>query len=70
MLAGVTAAGVGAALVHQRYGTPDRQGLKLSPQNRVHYFTEAPPVFLAQSPLQIAVTLLLPAALAASVFTT
>ena len=68
MLAGVTAAGVGAALVHQRYGTPDRQGLKLSPQNRVHYFTEAPPVFLAQSPLQIAVTLLLPAALAALVY--
>ena len=68
MLAGVTAAGVGAALVHRRYGTPDRQGLQLSPQNRVHYFTEAPPVFLAQSPLQIAVTLLLPAALAALVY--
>lgn len=68
MLAGVTAAGVGAAVVHRRYGTPDRQGLQLSPQNRVHYFTEAPPVFLAQSPLQIAVTLLLPAALAALVY--
>lgn len=68
MVAGATAAGVGAALVHWRYGTPDRQGLQLSPQNRVHYFTEAPPVFLAQSPLQIAVTLLLPAALAALVY--
>ena len=65
MLAGVTAAGVGAAMVHRRYGTPDRQGLQLSPQNRVHYFTEAPPVFLGHGPFQIAVTLLLPAALAA-----
>jgi hypothetical protein len=40
----------------------------LSPQNRVHYFTEAPPVFFGQGPLQIAVTLLLPAALAALVY--
>lgn len=66
--AGAAAAGAGAALAHWRYGTPDRQGLALSPQNRVHYFTEAPPVFASHGPLQIAVTLLLPAALAALVY--
>jgi hypothetical protein len=66
--AGAAAAGVGAVLVHWRYGTPDHQGVPLSPQNRVHYFTEAPPVFLGHGPLQIAVTLLLPAALAALVY--
>ncbi|MCB1287215.1 MAG: DUF2567 domain-containing protein [Mycobacterium sp.] len=66
--AGVAAAGVGAVLVHWRYGTPDHLGVPLSPQNRVHYFTEAPPVFLGHGPLQIAVTLLLPAALAALVY--
>ena len=33
--------------------------------NRVHYFSEAPGVFAGHGPLQIAVTLLLPAALAA-----
>ena len=68
VVAGLTAAGVGAALVHWRYGTPDRQHLHLTPENRVHYFTEAPPVFLGHSPFQIAVTLMLPAALAALVY--
>lgn len=63
--AGGSAAGVGAALAHWRYGTPDRQGVALSLENRVAYFTEAPPVFLGHGPFQIAVTLLLPAAIAA-----
>lgn len=65
VIAGTAAAAVGAAVAHVRYGTPDRQGVVLTPQDRVHYFTEAPPVFLGASPFQIAVTLLLPAALAA-----
>jgi hypothetical protein len=56
---------VGAALAHCRYGTPDHQGVALTQENRVHYFTEAPGVFPGHGPLQIAVTLLLPAALAA-----
>jgi len=63
--AGAAAAGVGAALAHGRYGTPDHQGVSLTQENRVHYFTEAPGVFAGHGPLQIAVTLLLPAALAA-----
>jgi hypothetical protein len=68
LAAGAAAAGTGATLVHWRYGSPDRQGLQLSPQNRVHYFTEAPRVFFGHGPLQIAVTLLLPAALAALIY--
>jgi len=63
--AGAAAAGTGAALAHGRYGTPDRQGLVLSQENRVHYFIEAPPVFASHGPFQIAVTLMLPAAVAA-----
>lgn len=67
--AGGAAAGAGAALAHWRYGTPDHQGVPLSPENRVAYFTEAPPVFMGHSPFQIAVTLLLPAAVAVFVYT-
>lgn len=63
--ASASGAGVGATLMHARYGTPDHAGVSLSPENRVHYFTEAPPVFLGHSPLQIAVAVLGPAALAA-----
>jgi len=66
--AGAAAAGVGAALAHWRYGTADHPGVVVCPQDRVHYFTEAPPVFVGHHPLQIAVTLLLPAALAALVY--
>ena len=66
--AGGASAGVGAALAHARYGTPDHAGVQLSSENRVHYFTEAPPVFVGHGPLQVAVTLLLPAALAALVY--
>jgi hypothetical protein len=68
IVAGGAATGVGAALAHARYGTADHAGVALSKENRVHYFTEAPPVFVGHSPLQIAVTLLLPAALAALVY--
>ncbi len=64
IVAAAAAAGVGVALAHWRYGTPDRN-VELSPQNRVAYFTEAPPVFPGHHPLQIAVALLLPAAVAA-----
>lgn len=68
VVAAAVATGVGAVLVHERYGTPDRSNLNLTPEDRVRYFTEAPPVFLGHGPLQIAVTLLLPAALAALVY--
>lgn len=59
------AAGVGAVLVHGHYGTVPFETAPVSPQNRVYYFSEAPPVFFAHGPLQIATTLLFPAAMAA-----
>ena len=66
--AGGAAAGTGVALAHWRYGTSDHKGVPLSPENRIAYFTEAPPVFMGHSILQVAVTLLLPAALAVLVY--
>jgi len=60
-----TAAGVGAVLVHWRYGTIDIAAAPVSSEHRVHYVTEAPPVFVGHSPLLAAVTILFPAAVAA-----
>lgn len=68
LAAGGVATGVGAALAHWRFGMADHDGAALTPENRVAYFTEAPPVFMGHHPLQIAVTLLFPAALAALVY--
>lgn len=66
--AGAAAAGTGAAAAHLRYGSADHQGVPLSTDDRVAYFTEAPPVFMGHSAAQIAVTLLLPAAIAVFVY--
>lgn len=66
--AAAAATGVGAVLARLRYGTPDHGGVVLSQQNRVQYFTEAPPVFMGHSVFQVAVTLMLPAASAALVY--
>lgn len=68
LAAGGAATGVGAAVAHWRYGTADHAGVEVTPENRVHYFTEAPPVFVGHGALQIAVTLLLPVALGALVY--
>ncbi|KUI34052.1 hypothetical protein AU197_05415 [Mycobacterium sp. IS-1590] len=68
MLAAGVAAGVGALLVHLRYGTIDVAAAPLTPENRVHYVTEAPPVFFGPSPIQAALTILFPAAVAALVY--
>jgi hypothetical protein len=62
------AAGVGAVLAHARYGAIDIAAAPVSPEHRVHYVIEAPPVFFGHSPLQIAATILLPAAVAALVY--
>jgi hypothetical protein len=62
------AAGVGAALVHWRYGVIDVGAAPISPDHRVHYVIEAPPVFFGHSPMLIALTLLFPAAIAALVY--
>ena len=68
VVATALAATLGAALVHRRYGVVDVAGAPVSPQDRVYYFTEAPPVFFGHAPLQAASTLLLPAAIAALVY--
>ncbi|MGV0742733.1 DUF2567 domain-containing protein [Mycolicibacterium sp. XJ870] len=63
--AAAAAAGVGAALVHRRYGTLDIAGAPVTPEDRVHYVVEAAPVFFGHTPLQLAATILFPAAMAA-----
>jgi hypothetical protein len=70
MSLGLTAAagvatGVGAVLVHWRYGTVDVAGAPISPEHRVHYVFEAPGVFFGHSPWQLATTILFPAGIAA-----
>ena len=62
------AAGVGVALAHLRYGTVDLLGAPISPEHRVHYVVEAPSAFFGHGPLQIATTILFPAAVAALVY--
>jgi hypothetical protein len=62
------AAGVGAVLVHWRYGTIDVAAAPISPEHRVHYVIEAPPVFFGHSPVLIAATVLFPAAITAIVY--
>ena len=51
-----------------RYGVVDIDSAPVTPEHRVHYFTEAPSVFFGHSPLQIAATLLVPAAAAALMY--
>lgn len=61
-------AGTAALLVHLRYGTVDVDAAPVTPENRVYYVTEAPPVFYGHAYLQIVATVLLPTALAALVW--
>ncbi|MGE4364138.1 MAG: DUF2567 domain-containing protein, partial [Mycolicibacterium sp.] len=63
-----TATGVGALVAHLRYGGIDMAAAPVSEQQRVHYIVEAPSVYFGHSPVQIAVTLLYPAAVAAIVY--
>ncbi|WP_020103209.1 DUF2567 domain-containing protein [Mycobacterium sp. 360MFTsu5.1] len=60
--------GVGAVVAHWRYGTPDLAGAPLSPEHRVGYLVEAPPVFFGHSPWVITTTLIFPAGVAALVY--
>lgn len=68
VLVAAGAIGVGILLAHLRYGTVNFETVPLSHENPLRYFTEAAPVFFGPSPLQIACTLLLPAATAALVY--
>jgi hypothetical protein len=68
LVAAAVAIGIGVFLAHLRYGTVDFAAVPVSHEHPVFYFTEAPPVFFGSSPLQMACTLLLPAATAALVY--
>ncbi len=62
------AAGVGALIVRFRYDIIDIGAAPISPDHRVYYVTEAPPVFFGHTPLLIAASILFPAAMAALVY--
>lgn len=62
------AAGVGALIVRSRYDVIDIAGAPISPDDRVVYVTEAPPVFFAHAGWVIATSVLFPVALAALVY--
>jgi hypothetical protein len=62
------AAGVGAVSARLRYGAVDVGGAPVTPEHRVHYVVEAPAVFFGHTPLQIACSLVFPAALGALVY--
>jgi hypothetical protein len=62
------AAGVGALIVRARYDVIDIAGAPISPDHRVLYVTEAPPVFFSHSPWVIATSVLFPAAMAVLVY--
>lgn len=62
------AAGIGAALVHWRYGSIDVDTAPVTETDRVHYVLEAPAVLFGHGPLVVAATFLLPAAVAAMTY--
>lgn len=66
--AAAAAAAVGAALVRLRYGALDFDAVPLIGKPSVAYVTQAPPVLFARGPLQIALTLVWPAGIAALVY--
>ncbi len=68
LLASVTAAGVGTGLGRLRYGVVDFDAAPVTPEHRLHYFTQAPSVFFGHTPLQAAAGLVVPAAAAAFVY--
>ncbi|CAN5440156.1 DUF2567 domain-containing protein [soil metagenome] len=68
VISAAVATAVGAVLVRSRYDVLDVDTAPVSPEHKLYYFTEAPPVFFGHTPLQMATTLLVPAATAALVY--
>ncbi|OBA86288.1 hypothetical protein A5662_02950, partial [Mycobacteriaceae bacterium 1482268.1] len=62
------AAGIGALIVRARYDVIDIGGAPISPEHRVFYVTEAPPVFFAHGGWVILASVLFPAAVAALIY--
>jgi hypothetical protein len=68
VIAAGAASTVGAVLVRLRYGALNFDAVPLSGRPSVAYVIQAPPVFFAHGPLQVALTLLWPAGIAALVY--
>ena len=69
LVAGAAVAiGVGALLVRLRYGALDFDAIPLSTDHKMAYVVEAPPVLFAHGRLQVALTLIWPAGIAALVY--
>jgi Protein of unknown function (DUF2567) len=68
VIAAVVAAALGAALVRLSYGALNFDTVPLAGKPAVAYVTQAPPVFFSDGPLQVAVTLLWPAGIAALMY--
>ena len=62
------AAAVGAVLVRLRFGDLNFDAIPLSGDHRIAYVIQAPPVFYARKPLQVAATFMWPAGTAALVY--
>jgi hypothetical protein len=68
VIAAAAAAGTGALLVRLGYGAVDFDAVPLLGKPSVAYVIQAPPVFFSQGRLQVAVTLMWPAGIAALVY--
>jgi Protein of unknown function (DUF2567) len=68
VIVAVAAAAVGALLVRLRYGGSNFDAVPLFGKPAVAYVVQAPPVFFGLGPLQVVLTLLWPAAIAALVY--
>jgi hypothetical protein len=68
VVAAAAASAVGAGLVRLSYGALNFDAVTLTKSPSVAYVTQAPPVFFSSGPLQIAVSLLWPAGIAALVY--
>ena len=66
--AAAAASAVGAGLVRLSYGALNFDAVPLTKSPSVAYVVQAPPVFFSDGPLQIALTLLWPAGIAALVY--
>jgi hypothetical protein len=66
--AAAAASAVGAVLVRLRYGALNFDAVPLSRDHSLVYVVQAPPVFFAHGPLQVAASLIWPVAFAALVY--
>lgn len=67
-IAAVAASAAGAVLVRLSYGALNFDAVPLSGRPSVAYVTQGPPVFFSDGPLQVVLTLMWPAAIAALVY--